>query len=76
MNFNINQALNNVKVVQGPPPNMYDQASSNSRRSYKYREYSLQDYKMNDEKTKSVKLGGLGANVGSDKWELAQKKKI
>eukprot|EP00352_Strombidinopsis_acuminata_P008720 CAMPEP_0176357362 /NCGR_PEP_ID=MMETSP0126-20121128/14719_1 /TAXON_ID=141414 ORGANISM="Strombidinopsis acuminatum, Strain SPMC142" /NCGR_SAMPLE_ID=MMETSP0126 /ASSEMBLY_ACC=CAM_ASM_000229 /LENGTH=64 /DNA_ID=CAMNT_0017710937 /DNA_START=1285 /DNA_END=1479 /DNA_ORIENTATION=+ len=42
-----------------------------------YKPYSMKDYKkMQNEKLAKNKLGGLGANIGSDEWERANQKKI
>lgn len=40
-----------------------------------YRPYTLKDFRSNEGRTKNTKLGGLGANVGSEVWNKAQAKK-
>lgn len=40
-----------------------------------YKPYDLKDFRQVKDKDQSIKLGGLGANIGSDDWERAQKKK-
>lgn len=43
--------------------------------SVTYKPYSLKEFKSLKEQTKQQRLGGLGANIGSDNWQEAQKKK-
>eukprot|EP00347_Sterkiella_histriomuscorum_P007402 403349061 len=39
-----------------------------------YQPYSVKDYKHMQQTSQSMKLGGLGANIGSADWEKAKKK--
>ncbi|CDW77089.1 UNKNOWN [Stylonychia lemnae] len=39
-----------------------------------YKPYSVKDYKQMQQTSQSMKLGGLGANIGSQEWENAKKK--
>ena len=40
-----------------------------------YKAYKLRDFKNMQEQTTHLKMGGLGANIGSDVWERAKRKK-
>ena len=40
-----------------------------------YQKYNLKDYKEKQNSIKNQKMGGLGANIGGDKWEAAKRKK-
>lgn len=40
-----------------------------------YKPYNIKEYQAMNNQTKQQKLGGLGANIGSDRWEEAQRKK-
>jgi hypothetical protein len=57
---------------------MDDQSVTGQSNSSKvtYVPYTVKDYKENQVKTQGRKLGGLGANIGSEEWEKAQKKKL
>lgn len=37
-----------------------------------YKPYTIKDFRTNEDRTKNTKLGGLGANVGSEEWTKAQ----
>ena len=45
------------------------------RRKGNYKKYGLKDYNDMKSTAANTKLGGLGANIGSEKWEAANKKK-
>jgi hypothetical protein len=49
---------------------------TNKSKSTNYKRYNLKDYQNLKTSLKNTKLGGLGANIGGEKWELAKKKKI
>lgn len=49
--------------------------SDNSKKTNKYRQYSLKDYNNLQVSLQNSKMGGLGANIGSDTWEEAKRKK-
>lgn len=40
-----------------------------------YRPYTIKDFRSNEDKTKTTKLGGLGANLGSEAHNKAMQKK-
>jgi hypothetical protein len=40
-----------------------------------YKKYGLKDYKEKQASIKSQKMGGLGANIGGERWEVAKQKK-
>lgn len=40
-----------------------------------YKAYNLKDFKSLKEQQQNLKMGGLGANIGSEEWEKAQRKK-
>jgi uncharacterized iron-regulated protein len=42
--------------------------------STKYKPYTVKDYKQLQSTVQSLKLGGLGANIGSEEWEKAKRK--
>jgi hypothetical protein len=46
-----------------------------SNGSSKYKPYTQKDFNSMQVTTQSLKLGGLGANIGSDDWEKAKRKK-
>ena len=50
-------------------------AGSEKHRSSKYKKYGLKDYNNMKDTIQSQKMGGLGANIGGDKWEAAKRKK-
>lgn len=37
--------------------------------------YNLKDYHMLKNQLQNTKLGGLGANIGGEQWEIAKRKK-
>jgi hypothetical protein len=41
----------------------------------KSKKYNLKDYKDQQTTIKNQKMGGLGANIGGEKWEQAKRKK-
>jgi len=49
---------------------------TNKSKSTNYRRYNLKDYQNLQNSLQNTKLGGLGANIGGEKWEVAKKKKI
>lgn len=40
-----------------------------------FKPYNLKDFKSIKDQAQTQKMGGLGANIGSDDWEKAQRKK-
>ena len=50
-------------------------AGSEKLRSSKYKKYGLKDYNNLKETLQNTKMGGLGANIGGEKWEAAKRKK-
>ena len=42
--------------------------------STKYKQYTIKDYKQLQSTVQSLKMGGLGANIGSEEWEKAKRK--
>jgi hypothetical protein len=42
----------------------------------KFRRYNIKDYNQLQSSMQNLKMGGLGANIGSEKWEAAKRKKI
>jgi hypothetical protein len=40
-----------------------------------FKPYNLQEYKQIKEQASRQKMGGLGANIGSEQWAQAQRKK-
>ena len=42
--------------------------------STKYKPYTVKDYKQLQSTVQSLKLGGLGANIGTEEWEKAKRK--
>jgi uncharacterized iron-regulated protein len=55
----------------------FDLQSINSKKTdaSKYKRYNLKDYQNLQSTLQQQKMGGLGANIGSDEWELARRKK-
>ena len=51
--------------------------SYNSKKttSTNYKQYKLKDYQQMKDVYNNSKFGGLGANVGTEEWELAKRKK-
>jgi len=45
------------------------------RRKGAYRKYGIKEYNNMKNQAASSKMGGLGANIGGEKWEIANKKK-
>jgi len=37
-----------------------------------YKKYGLKDYKEKQASIKQQKMGGLGANIGGERWEIAK----
>lgn len=59
-------------------PNQMDAMSNGSRAKSDasiYRPYTIKDFRSNEDKTKTTKLGGLGANLGSEAHTKAMQKK-
>jgi hypothetical protein len=54
-----------------------DAYSVNSKKSNasKYKKYNIRDYNNLKANVQSQKLGGLGANIGTEEWEMAKRKK-
>ena len=51
----------------------YDTQSSVSDKG-NYKPYTVKDYKNLQSTVQSLKMGGLGANIGSEEWEKAKRK--
>ena len=51
------------------------ETNSNKTNATSYIPYSYKDF-QNMQKKGLVKLGGLGANIGSEDWKTAQKKQL
>lgn len=49
--------------------------SLNDKRTTNYKPYSLSEYKDMQSTHNSYKFGGLGANIGSEDWERAKRKR-
>lgn len=47
---------------------------SEGGKSGSYKRYTVKDYKQLQQTVQSLKMGGLGANIGSEEWEKAKKK--
>ena len=39
-----------------------------------YKPYTVKDYKQLQSTVQSLRMGGLGANIGSEEWERAKRK--
>ena len=50
--------------------------TSNATNKSKFRRYNLKDYQQLQSSMQNLKMGGLGANIGGEKWEVAKRKKI
>lgn len=50
-------------------------AGSEKRSKTNYKKYGLKEYKNLQNTLQNTKMGGLGANIGSEKWEAAKRKK-
>jgi len=50
---------------------------SNNSRKYplKYKKYNIKDYNQLKQSVANTKMGGLGANIGGEEWEIAKRKK-
>ena len=73
-NYEVNQNQLNVPKVQDNDTKSVKSYQSKQTNKSNYREYKLKDYK-NMQTAANQKVGGLGANVGSETWELAKRKK-
>ena len=51
------------------------QSNQNQTNSSQFQPYKLRDFQQMKHQTKNARLGGLGANIGSEEWEKAQSKK-
>jgi len=54
-----------------------DAVSLQSKQSVgtKYKKYNIKDYNSLQQNIKGQKMGGLGANIGGEQWEMAKRKK-
>ena len=54
-----------------------DAQSVNSKKTSasNYKQYGLKDYNNLKSNIQNQKYGGLGANIGDEKWEMAKRKK-
>jgi uncharacterized iron-regulated protein len=41
----------------------------------KYKKYNIKDYNQLKQSVANSKMGGLGANIGGEEWEIAKRKK-
>lgn len=48
---------------------------SENIKARKYKMYNLKDYHNLKNQIQNTKLGGLGANIGGEQWEIAKRKK-
>lgn len=51
-----------------------DTQSSTSESRGNYKPHTLKDYRQLQSTVQSLKMGGLGANIGTEEWERAKKK--
>ena len=49
--------------------------TSSVRRTTNYKKYGMQDYNKMKKTAANSKMGGLGANIGGEQWEIAKRKK-
>jgi hypothetical protein len=49
--------------------------SKDSRHPTKYKKYNIKDYNNLKSSVANSKMGGLGANIGGEEWEIAKRKK-
>ena len=61
--------------LQADGDNISHAASEPAGDRKKYKKYGLKDYNEMKSTAANTKLGGLGANIGSEKWEAANRKK-
>ena len=70
--------------TMGAPKNLVDNGDNLShaasepagdRKKGNYKKYGLKEYNAMKNTAASTKMGGLGANIGSEQWEIANKKK-
>jgi len=45
-----------------------------SKSGGQYKRYTVKDYKQLQQTVQSLRMGGLGANIGSEEWEKAKRK--
>ena len=52
-------------------------ANSESKKNInqQYKKYGIKDYNQLKHQLQNNKAGGLGANIGGEKWEMAKRKK-
>ncbi|TNV83972.1 hypothetical protein FGO68_gene1885 [Halteria grandinella] len=67
----MDQFVQNNQRQQSPVQNSLDTQSSSGQH---YKQHTLQDYKNLQQAVQSMRMGGLGANIGSEEWEKARKK--
>ena len=48
---------------------------SRGSRNIKYKKYNIKDYNQLKVAQQNTKMGGLGANIGGEEWEIARRKK-
>jgi len=46
----------------------------NTNSSIIYKQYTVKDYKQMLQTSQSLKMGGLGPNIGGEEWEKARRK--
>ena len=67
-----NNMIPQGSILDGVNLNQFESqsvAGSEKLRSSKYRKYGLKDYNNLKETLQNTKMGGLGANIGGEKWE-------
>jgi hypothetical protein len=57
-----------------PHQDAHSHISGGSNTNHQYKPHSYQDYQTMKQQVQTLKLGGLGANIGSEEWEKARKK--
>eukprot|EP00466_Bigelowiella_natans_P012570 jgi/Bigna1/68485/fgenesh1_pg.6_\ len=56
------------------PPSGYSTKGENRARS-KFKPYTMDDYRLQQSNARNQKLGGLGANTGTDEWQKKKEKR-
>lgn len=57
------------------PPGHNTQGSANFPGDGNFKPYNINEYRQVKDMTSKQKMGGLGANIGGEEWEKAQRKK-
>lgn len=69
--YNENKSKDMANVMKPPKPQTYSQ---NDKNKAAYKPYSLKEYKEKLTDPKMYRLGGLGANVGTEEWQQRNNK--